>query len=116
MRYRMLSPSGDYVFGSGSGEFLVNTPQAVGQAVLTRLRLWQGEWFLDLTEGTPYTQQILGFTSQSARDQAIQARILGTPGVTELVAYSSTLSPGRQLTISATLNTIYGQTALTLTL
>lgn len=39
MRYRVLSPTGDYTFGQGPGEFLVNSPAAVAQAIGTRLRL-----------------------------------------------------------------------------
>ena len=32
----------------------------VRQQVLVKLRLWQGEWFLDTEFGTPYIDQILG--------------------------------------------------------
>ncbi len=111
MRYRQLSPTGDYVFGRGPGEFLVNSSAAVAQLVLTRLRLWTGEWFLDATEGTPYLGQILGHGTGGTYDQAIQARILGTQGVTEIVTYSSSVDPvTRALSVAATINTVYGQT------
>jgi hypothetical protein len=96
VRYRALDQNGDFSFGAGSANYLVNSPAAVAQAITTRLRLWQGEWFLDDTEGTPYAQEILGYGPQPLRDLAIQERILGTPGVTEILSYQSSLSPGNR--------------------
>ena len=53
MKYRKLTENGDYAFGRGGADMHADTPEAVGQAVLTRLRLFAGEWFVDLKEGTP---------------------------------------------------------------
>lgn len=114
MRYRKLSPDGDYTLG-GRQAFLVNSPETVAQAVLTRLRLWRGEWFIDVRDGTPYLQQILG-NRQLGRspDAAIKERILGTEGVRELLAFESTFDGNtRRLSVTATLSTIYGTTTLT---
>ena len=80
---------GDYVFGQGSANFWVNSPEAVGASVLTRLRLNQGEWFLDKTIGLPLFQQVLGYNTESTRDLVIKQQILATPGVTSLAAYAS---------------------------
>lgn len=113
MRYRELSPTGDYVFGQGSQEFLVNSPQCVAQAVGTRLKLLQGEWFLDVTAGTPYSTQVLGTHTQATYDIAIQNEILGTEGVLSISNYTSNVDTvTRALGISATIDTIYGQTEL----
>lgn len=112
MRYRKLSDTGDYTFGQGSTEFLVNTPETVAQAVSTRLLLATGQWFLDTSEGTPYAEDILGTGTQETYDQAIQDRILGTPGVAAITAYSSYRSPERRLSVTATIGTIYGQAAV----
>lgn len=114
MRYRQLDPNGDSTFGSGFTAFLVDTPDAVAQAVLTRLLLWTEEWFLDSSEGTPYKTQILGKGTQTLYDLAIQQRILGTEGVLEIASYSSNFSAStRRLTVSAQIKTIYGQTTIT---
>jgi len=91
MRYRALDANGDYTFGRGQANFLVNSPACVAQSVLTRLRLWEGEWFLDQTEGTAWLQQILGRNSKPIYDLAIRTRVLGTAGVTSIDEYSSTL-------------------------
>lgn len=111
MRYRTLSSTGDYVFGAGPSEFLENTPETVAQAVGTRLRLLQGEWFLDLQEGLPASTQILGAGTQTLYDRAIQDRILETPGVRSISNYGSVLNTStRELTVQCTINTIYGAT------
>lgn len=109
MRYRQLDENGDDTFGQGSRNFLVDSPEAVAQAVMTRLRLEVGEWFLDVTEGTPYQTRILGYGSANSRDIAIRDRIIGTQGVLEIVSYSSSLSVARKLSIRAVANTIYGE-------
>lgn len=109
MRYRALSPSGDYTFGQGVANFLVNTPACVGQAVQTRLRLLTKEWFLDLTDGTPYDPDVEGKNTASTRDLAIKNRVLKTPGVTGISAYRSTLVD-RNFAPQLTIDTIYGST------
>lgn len=112
MRYRGLTSAGDSTIFSGATQFLVNSPAAVAQAVLTRLNLWQGQWFLDSTLGLPVYQQIIGFGTQAVRDAAIQNVILNTPGVNQILQYTSSLV-GREFTVNATIDTIYGSTAIT---
>ncbi len=110
----MLDANGDYTFGRGVSEFLVNTPEAVAQAVGTRLKLITGEWFLDTAEGTPYLTNILGTGTGSIYDQTIKARILGTQGVISIDSYSSTLDTNtRALTVNASISTIYGIASIT---
>jgi len=108
MKYRKLDADGDYQFGNGA-EFLKDSPLTVAQAIYTRLLLHTGEWFLDSTEGTPYVEQIEGFGTQATRDPAIQARIVGTLGVEELLSYSSALSADRRFTVNARIETLFGQ-------
>jgi len=113
MRYRQLDANGDYVFGNGPGEFLVDSPETVAQAVTTRLKLWQGEWFLDSQAGTPYNTQVLGYGTQKVYDAAIQTVILNTMGVNQISSYSSSFNrTTRKLDIVATVATIYGTTTI----
>ncbi len=112
MRYRTLSATGDYVFGQGTIEFLVDSPEAVAQAVQTRLLLMTGEWFLDSTEGTPYNTEILGEHTQGLYDQAIKERILDTPGVVAIIEYVSVVDQNRNLIVAATISTQYGPTTV----
>lgn len=105
MRYRQLDANGDYMVNS----FLQDSPACVAQAIVTRLRLGQGEWFLDTTEGTPWKTKVLGKYTGDLYDPAIKSRILGTPGVLELVSYSSARDPNtRKLSVVCTVSTIYG--------
>lgn len=111
MRVRAMSSSGDMTFGSGEANFLVNSAAAVAQLLQTRMALWTGQWFLDLTEGTPYSTQILGKNTQTTYDNAIITRILETPNVNAITAYESNLNTAtRALTWTATLDTTFGQT------
>lgn len=112
MRVRALTADGDMTFGHGRGDFLVNSPEAVSQVVDTRLTLLTGEWFLDQTEGLPFSTQIAGKNTRATYDQAIRSRILETERVTSIESYSSTLE-NRRLSVSATINTAYGQTTVT---
>jgi hypothetical protein len=117
MNYRKLDANGDYTFGQGSGNFFTDSPEAVGQAVKTRLGLIEGEWFLDTSQGTPYNSRILGAGTVSQYDQAIQEVILNTNGVTRIVSYSSQVdSSSRAAGVNCTIDTIYGQTTLSTSL
>jgi len=109
MRYRKLSPTGDFVFGRGQNDFYIDQPEAVAQAVATRLRLWTGQWFLDTSDGMDWLNEVLGVGTANTRDIAIQMRAVQTPGVVELQGYSSTANQNtRQFTASFTLMTVYG--------
>lgn len=110
-RVRKLSPSGDYLFGNSLSDFYINEPAVVGQNVETRLLLWLGEWYLDISQGTPYMQGILGKYSQEQADTIIQDEVLSTDGVVGIQNYQSIFDPdNRQLSINFNLDTIYGPT------
>lgn len=113
MRYRKLSSDGDYVFGSGKNDFLVNSPEAVAQAILSRLKLWLGEWFADTSDGTGWNQSIVGKQSKNLYELTLHQRVLETPGVKSIVDFQSALDPDtRRLTVSMTVNTIFGEASL----
>lgn len=110
MRVRAQDASGDYTFGQGALNFLVDSPAAVGQKVKTRLLLMKGEWFLDVNEGTPYAEEILGEHKLALYDMAIQQRVLQTQGVVSILEYSSQLDAQRALSVSMLIETRFGQT------
>lgn len=111
MRYRKLDVNGDYTFGKGDANFLVDTPEAVAQAVMTALKLFRGEWFIDISAGVPYLTKVLGFGTMTEYDFEIQDAITGTTGVVEITDYASYYNPStRGVSIQATINTLYGQT------
>jgi hypothetical protein len=106
---RALSATGDYTFGRGAQNFLRDSPAAVAQAALTRLLLWQGEWFLDLLDGTPWWQDILAQKNIGLAGAVIEARILGTPFAQSIDGYDAIYdSATRTFTVLGTLNTAFG--------
>lgn len=112
MKYRKLDANGDYTLGTGA-DFYQDQPEAIAQAVLTRLLLFAGEWFLDTTDGTPWRTDVLGKYTKDTYDTIISQRILSTDGVQGISAYSSSYdATARALSISATLDTIYGQATM----
>jgi hypothetical protein len=115
MKYRKLTSTGDYSFGQSAANFYVDEPLVVGQSVQTRLELWEGEWYLDKNEGTPWSQEVFGTRSNPTYDMAIQARILETTGVTRLVSYSSSLggNGARGLVVRAQIVTEFSSDAIT---
>lgn len=117
MRYRKLDAAGDYSFGNQQADFYINTPEAVAQAVKTRLALFTGEWFLDVTEGTAWRTEVLGKYTQGAYDIILKERIVDTPGVQSLDAYTSSLDRNtRKLSVQASITTIYGTATVQTTL
>lgn len=111
MRYRPLDEDGDYTVDV---PFLQDSPACVGQAILTRLLLYQGEWFLDTTDGTPWFQKILGRQYNLDPNTFVKQRILGTPNVTLIVSFSSFFSTSvRNFTMTATVATAFGQSTVT---
>lgn len=113
MRVRALTATGDYFYGQGSANYLVDSRAAVAQEVQTTLLLFQGEWFLDTSAGVPWFTQVAGVGTIPTYDQVIKQAIENVQGVTGIVSYSSTLNRvTRTLTVSATIDTQFGITQI----
>lgn len=113
MRYRREDADGDYTFGSGDDTWLINSPEAVAQAVKTRFELWYGQWFLDTTEGTPWIQSVLGKQKPETYNLAIRKRILETRGVKSILSFNTTVNTTtRRVQFFAEIDTIYGTTTV----
>lgn len=115
MRIRKVDPkTGDYVFGHGAADFHVDVPDGPALLASERMRLWLGDWYQDITDGTPYREKVLGRHTETIRDLVLRARILGSEGVTSIDAYSASLNRDtRKLEVSATVSTAYGVATLT---
>lgn len=114
MRYRKQDENGDYTFGNSLNNFHIDNVDAVAQAIDTRLKLWVGEWFADVSDGTGWTQAILGKHSQNLYELTLRQRVLETRGVISIQEFQSSLDPNtRELAVTMVVDTIYGQTDLT---
>jgi hypothetical protein len=84
--------------------------QEVAQSIYTTLRMFQGEWFLDTTLGTPWFQSILGVKTPIGIVQQILKNIIVTrPGVQSLNSFSLTPTGGRSYTLSFTASLVNGK-------
>jgi hypothetical protein len=109
MRYRKLNSDDDMQYGNQQADYWRDVPDAVAQAVATRLRLFTGEWFLDIEEGTPWQGWVLGKHTLNDAELVIRQRILETQGVLEILSFDSSENRDeRSVIISATIGTIYG--------
>lgn len=70
---------------------------ATAQRIKVRLKLFLGEWFLDLLAGIPYYQDILVKNpDETAINAIIKEAILSVPTVIELVTYTASLDNARR--------------------
>ena len=76
-----------------SGKHFVHKQTATQQAIIRRLRLFLGEYFLNGTEGTPWFQRILGKNNPDVAEANIKERILNTKDVITLSRFEFNFSP-----------------------
>lgn len=113
MRYRKLDENRDMTFGNQQNDFYRDVPEAPAQSVLTRLGLFTGEWYVDISEGTPYQGGVLGKHTQASYDPILRDRILNSEGVSAIFSYESIYDGDlRTLTVRAEIDTIYGSTTV----
>lgn len=114
MRYRRIDNNGDYIFGNGQYDFLVDL-EAVPQAIKTKLNLFQGEWWEDLSEGLPFYQEIAGHFIKSDEEKDIitriySNRIMDVEAVNEFLSVEAEFdNENRKYSLTASVDTIYGQ-------
>jgi hypothetical protein len=81
--------AGDLMTGEDGDLVLVEGVEQVMQRVRTRLRMIQGEWFLDTEAGLPWFTEVLGKNLDFDRTEAmLRHEILSTPGVLEITRFS----------------------------
>lgn len=107
MTVRKLDSNGDIVT---QGSIFIDAQNEIEQTIRTRLRLFLGEYFRDITDGTPWFQQILDKqTPMSTREAIIRSRIAGTPGVLQLTSFDTDFNyDSRTYTVTASVLTEYG--------
>jgi hypothetical protein len=109
MLYRAQSNTGDYTFGFGRACFLSGR-EAVAQAIKTKLKLFQGDFWEDTSDGLPFFQEIAGQKDKATIDLLFQARVLQTPEVASIASFTSELGADRRYTATMTVTTNTGET------
>lgn len=104
---RRLDDKGDIVT---SGRHFAYDKEEIGINILTRLRLFRGENFRDIEDGTPWFQDVLLKSPEiSVVSQVIKSRILETQGVAQIVEFSINQEQTRTLSIEAQILTDSGE-------
>lgn len=115
--YRNLGPNYDPLWGQGQANFLTDL-DAVAQAILTRINLFEAEWWANLNDGTPMWQSILGAPASLRQQQQISLlltqRILGTPYVLSVSNVTLSFNANtRSMSYTATVQTRFGTAVVT---
>ena len=112
MTVRKLDEDGDIVT---QVSMFITEQLEIEQTIRTRLRLFLGEYFRDVTDGTPWFQEILNKqTSMDVREARLRERISGTPGVLQLTSFSTDFDiDNKTYTVNASVLTSYGLLTVT---
>lgn len=108
---RALDSNNDILVRNGRIAVVEEGAETV-QHVRTRLLFYLEEWFLDITAGTPYFQEIFTKPANLANiESIIKTRILATEGVQRLTEFAMVYEgPNtRKLNISFSAETTYGE-------
>ena len=84
--------------------------QSIAQRLKIKLWMFKGEYFFNTEYGVPYYQEIFvkGATKDEV-DQIFKTAILETPGVEEIIRYTSEFNRTlRTFTLDFTVRTLYG--------
>lgn len=103
MRGFKLNNDHDLDLDSNGKLIEVDGAQAAAQEASTRWRLFQGEYFLDLRQGVPFFQEILGKNATTtARVQEIARTVVrDVPGIVDVPGVTVTFDRARRtLTVS----------------
>ena len=118
MRGHKLDENGDLVT---HGEMWVREKECIVQAVQTRLKLYLGEYFRDITDGMPWFEKLDGTPgilqkgySGAEVENLIRLRIAQTDGVLKILKFSTTYDiQTRKFTAAAVIYTKYGEAEVT---
>lgn len=96
--------TGDIALRSGrAGLLLATAGDKIVQNIKQRLKVFLGEWFLDLSKGIPYYRDFLGRrgSSTSVFRSVIRDQVAATAGVIQVLAVEANLDrQTRKLTIA----------------
>jgi len=108
---RALDSNNDLIVHNGQFVIVKNGAEIV-QHVRTRLLFYANEWFLDLSSGIPYFEQIFVRPVNLGNVESIfKTAILQTPGVDSLINFSMVYEGGsvRKLSVDFEAKTVHDE-------
>lgn len=114
MTVRRLESDGDI---ATSGTQFIAEAKEIAQTIETRLRLFLGEYFRDILDGTPWFEQILGKGQPlEIKEAIIRRRIAQSDGVLSIFKFDTDFDlDTRKYTVSTGVNTRFGPVSFELT-
>ena len=106
---RALDENHDWTFGRGKSNYKKNSA-AVAQNIDTRLNSYLGDCFFDTASGIDWFN-LMGGKDKGAVERAVRTIILNTDGVTGGLALSISVDEDRVMTITYSVDTVYGRAA-----
>lgn len=103
-----IDKSGDWIFGRGFGSYRTKSKE-ISQNVVTRLRSFTNDWFLDITHGNEWLDIFGSVNNQSRLRLQVSKTIIETEGVVQLKSIEVTNGGDRRAIINATYLDIYNQ-------
>jgi len=108
MRVAGLDKHGDWRFGRGKALYIKGS-NAISQKVVTRLRSFKRDWFLDVDAGVDWVQLLGSRNSEDKILREVERIIVSTEGVLQLTSISiNTDRINRIATIYASYKDVYG--------
>ncbi|MEX3929735.1 hypothetical protein AB4Y36_37990 [Paraburkholderia sp. BR10936] len=107
MKVRRLDAYGDWTFGQGTANY-ADDGESTAQRVRTRLLMFLGDWFLNLAVGMPWLTDFERPANLADIERSARLTILQTTGVAQLDSLDLTLSPDRELQVTAEVQTTDG--------
>ena len=109
MRVSRLNSSGDWTFGKGKANYLRRS-EAIQQNIVTRLRSFTNDWFLNINHGLPWLEMLGERNTRKRILREIEKSILETEGVRaidrlELIS----IDPNRAAEIQISITDIFNE-------
>jgi hypothetical protein len=109
MSVRALDSSGDWTFGQSLANYLTGADE-VRQNVITRLKSFKNDWFLDTTQNIDWFNILGNKNTQKIIIQEITRVTQETDGVRQVNNVTIlSINLKRELTVSLSFDTIYDQ-------
>lgn len=106
MKVAGITNTGDWVFGRGKASYKSKS-SAIRQNIVTRLRAFKNDWFLDVDNGTDWIN-IFGSKNNRGRIvDAVVSVVLSTEGVRTLDDIEVTNKNSREISISFTYTDVF---------
>lgn len=104
MIFRSLDTNGDFNFGRGKNDYLLND-NAISLNVKTRIYSWVNDCFFDMTAGIDWNNRIGKTNQKLLLELDLRRIILTSEGVTGILKFSTQLN-GRNFSASYEIQTI----------